>query len=213
MTLRALAALTLSLGAVTLLAGLAVLGKGPGVPRELRHLRAGKGRTSAPARYEVWTTDSFVALPHGRPLGVYAPHEQRGVSLECRVQRTLLAGDGDLHLELVGTPREPGGRDTAYVTAEVTPQWRRPGGWTTEGLVAVMRPNRGAITPFEGGPARVRISGWLLYDYQYDSRPTSWSLQNLSPRLTGWEIHPVTRIEYWDETQGAARGAWRELPS
>ena len=209
MTLRTLAALTLSLGAVTLLAGLALLGKGPEVPPELRHLRAGKARTKAPAKYAVWTSDSFVALPHGRPLGVYAPHERRGVSLECRVQRTLLAGDGDLHLELVGTPREPGGRDTAYVTAEVTPQWRRPGGWTSEGLTAVMRPNRGAVTPFEGGPTRMRVSGWLLYDYQYDSQPTSWSLQNLAPRLTGWEIHPVTRIEAWDE----ARGAWRELPS
>ena len=209
MTLRTLAALTLSLGAVTLLAGLALLGKGPGVPRELRHLRAGKGRTTAPAKYAAWTTDSFVALPHGRPLGVYAPLERRGVSLECRVQRTVLAGDGDLHLELVGTPRAPGARDTAYVTAEVTPQWRRPGGWTTEGLIAVMRPNRGAVTPFESGPARMRVSGWLLYDYQYDSEPSSWSVQNLPQRLTGWEIHPVTRIESWDE----ARGAWRELPS
>lgn len=209
MTLRTLAALTLSFGAVTLLTGLALLGKGPGVPRELRHLRAGKSRTAPPATYVAWTTDSFVALPHGRPLTVYAPLERRGVSLECRVQRALLAGDGDLHLELVETPREPGGRDTSYVTAEVSPQWRRPGGWTSEGLIAVMRPNRGAVTPFESGPTRMRVSGWLLYDYQYDTPPTSWALQNLSDRLTGWEIHPVTRIEAWDE----ARGAWRELPS
>jgi hypothetical protein len=208
-TIRTLAALTLSLGAVTLLGGLALLGKGPGVPRELRHLRAGKGRTAAPARYAAWTADSFAALPHGRPLTVYAPFERRGVSLEGWVQRTMLAGDGDLHLEIVATPRAPGGPDTAYVTAEVTPQWRRPGGWTNEALIALLRPNRGGATPFEGGPVRVRVSGWLLYDFQYDRTPSSWSLQNQAPRVTGWEIHPVTHLEAWDES----RGAWREVPS
>ena len=209
MTFRTLAALSLSLGAVALLGGLAVLGKGPGVPRELRALRAGKGRTAAPASYTAWTADSFAALPHGRPLETYAPLERRGVSLEGWVQRTMLAGDGDLHLEIVATPRPEGGPDTAYVTGEVTPQWRRPGGWTNESLVALVRPNRGGATPWPGGPRRVRVSGWLLYDYQYDGKPTSWSLQNQVPRLTGWEIHPVTRIETWDE----ASGQWREVPA
>jgi hypothetical protein len=208
-TFRTLAALTLSLGAVALLGGLAVLGKGPGVPRELRALRAGKGRTAAPERYAAWTTDSFVALPHGRPLAAYAPLERKGVSLEGWVQRTMLAGDGDLHLEIVPTPRASGGADTAYVTGEVTPQWRRPGGWTNESLVSLFRPNRGGVTPWEAGPRRVRVSGWLLYDHQYDRTPTSWSLRNQAPRLTGWEIHPVTRIEVWDE----ARGDGREVPA
>lgn len=209
MTFRTLAALTLSLGAVALLGGLALLGKGPGVPRELRHLRAGKARTTAPEHYAAWTADSFVALPHGRPLAAYAPLEKRGVSLEGWVQRTMLAGDGDLHLEIVATPRTEGGPDTAYVTAEVTPQWRRPGRWTNEALVELFRPNRGGATPWPGGPRRVRVSGWLLYDWQYDRIPTSWSLQNQPVRLTGWEIHPVTRIELWDD----ARGEWREVPA
>lgn len=209
MTFRTLAALSLTLGAVTLLGGLALLGKGPGVPRELRHLRAGKGRTSAPAGYAAWTADSFAALPHGRPLEVYAPLERRGVSLAGWVQRTMLAGDGDLHLEIVATPRGSGGPDTAYVTGEVTPQWRRPGGWTNDSLVALFRPNRGGVTPWPDGPRRVRVSGWLLYDFQYDRVPTSWSLQNQATRLTGWEIHPVTRIEVWDD----ARGEWREVPA
>lgn len=209
MTVRTLAALTLSLGTVTLLGGLALLGRGPGVPPELRHLRAGKSRVTAPGTYAAWTADSFVALPHGRPLAAYAPLERRGVSLEGWVQRTMLAGDGDLHLEIAATPRAAAGPDTAYLTAEVTPQWRRPGGWTNEALVALFRPNRGGVTAWDGGPRRVRVSGWLLYDFQYDARPTAWSLQNQAPRLTGWEIHPVTRIEVWDE----ARGAWREVPA
>lgn len=208
MTFRSLAAATLSLGAVTLLGALALLGKGPGVPRELRNLRAGKERTEAPASYAAWTADSFAALPRGRPLSVYAPIERRGVSLEGWVQRTMLAGDGDLHLEIAATPRA-GRPDTAYVTAEVTPQWRRPGGWTNESLLELFRPNLGGVTPWEGGPRRVRVSGWLLYDYQYDGTPTSWSVENQAPRLTGWEIHPVTRLEAWDD----ARGRWVEVPS
>lgn len=209
MTFRVLAALVLGLGAVTLLGALAVLGKGPGVPRELRHLRAGKGRTTAPESYAAWTPDSFATLPHGRPLEVYAPFERRGVSLEGWVQRTLLAGDGDLHLEIAPSPRGERGPDTAYVTAEVTPQWRRPGRWTNESLVALFRPNRGGVTTWPGGPRHVRVSGWLLYDFQYDFSPSSWSLQNLAPRRTGWEIHPVTRLEVWDDSLGG----WREVPA
>lgn len=209
MTFRTLAALALSAGTVTLFAGLAVLGKGPGVPRELRNLRAGKDRTAAPPAYAAWTADSFAALPHGRPLSVVQPLERRGVSLEGWVQRTMLAGDGDLHLEITATAREAGGPSAAYVTGEITPQWRRPGGWTNEALVALLRPNHGGVTAWDGGPARVRVSGWLLYDYQYDSRPSSWAVLHLAPRLTGWEIHPVTRLEVWDD----ARGAWREVPS
>jgi hypothetical protein len=208
-TFRLLAATTLALGVFALLGGLALLGKGPGVPRELRALRAGKGRTAVPGRYEPWTADSFVALPHGRPLAVYAPLERKGVSLEGWVQRTMLAGDGDLHIEIVATRRASGGPDTAYVTGEVTPQWRRPGGWTNEGLLALFRPNRGGVTPWAAGPRRVRVSGWLLYDWQYDRRPSSWSLLYGAPRLTGWEIHPVTRIEVWDD----ARRDWREVPA
>lgn len=153
--------------------------------------------------------DSFAALPHGRPLAEYAPLEARGVSLEGWVQRTMLAADGDLHLEIAPAPRGEGGTDTLYVTAEITPQWRRRGRWNGEALLAFFRPNRGGATPWPGGPRHVRVSGWLLYDYQYDRVPSSWSLGNAAPRLTGWEIHPVTRLEAWDDSSGT----WREFPS
>lgn len=209
MTFRVLAGLVLALSAMALLGGLAVLGKGPGASRELRHLRAGKARTNAPARYAAWTADSFAALPHGRPLERYAPLERRGVSLEGWVQRTMLAGDGDLHLEVAPTPRGENGPDTVYVTAEITPQWRRAGRWSDGALVAFFRPNRGGVTPWPGGPRRVRVSGWLLYDFQYDRTPTEWALRNLAARRTGWEIHPVTRLECWDDSLGG----WREFPS
>jgi hypothetical protein len=50
----------------------------------------------------------------------------------------------------------------------------------------------------------VRISGWLLYDFEYDApyRTQRHALISgaRSTRLTGWEIHPVTRIEVWDDS-------------
>jgi hypothetical protein len=120
----------------------------------------------------------------------------------------MTAGDGDIHLEIAPAPRSPESPDTAYVTAEVTPRWRAGhDGWSYERLLEVFRPNRGGAARWDGGPRRVRVSGWLLYDYQYDARPSAWSLANGASRVSGWEIHPVTRIDVWDE----ARGAWAEV--
>lgn len=209
MSFRSIAALFLAGGALTLIFALSLLGDAPGVAPEARHLRALKRRLDPPAAYADWTQDSIAALPHGRPLAEYAPLERRGVRLEGWVQRTMAAGDGDMHLELCATARTSGGRDTAYTTGEITPGWRRPGAWQFEALNAVFRPNDGAVTPWDGGPAKVRVSGWLLYDFQYDRPPTSWSLQNGAPRVSGWEIHPVTRIERWS----ARERRWIEVAS
>ena len=209
MTFRILALLALALGALTLVVGLSLLGEGPLATDDLRHLRAGKERVTAPATYTAWTADSFMALPHGRPLAEIAPLERRGVSMVGRVQRTMLAGDGDFHLEITEAAVPPGERDHAYVTGEITPRWRRPGRWSGETLLALFRPNLGGTAPWPGGPRLGRVSGWLLYDYQYDARPSDWSVRNAAPRLTGWEIHPVTRLEVWNE----ARGGWDEVPS
>jgi hypothetical protein len=46
-----------------------------------------------------------------------------------------------------------------------------------------------------------------MYDHAYDQPPSDWNLHYSKARRTGWEIHPVTGIELWDD---AARG-WREL--
>jgi hypothetical protein len=73
--------------------------------------------------------------------------------------------------------------------------------WSYEGLVAAFHPNHGGASPWDSGPRRVRLSGWLLYDFQYDTPPSPWSLQYQAPRVSGWEIHPVTRIELWDDAQ------------
>jgi hypothetical protein len=208
-TFRTLAILTLAAGTAALASALALLGEAPGASPESAHLRRMKERTSFPPELRPVTMAGIVALPHGLPLRQRAGIENRGVSIEGWNQRLLTAGDGDVHLEIAAAPRSPDSPDTAYVTAEVTARWRlgHPG-WSYERLVEVFRPNRGGVTRWDSGPRRVRISGWLLYDYQYDRRASAWSLEHGSARVSGWEIHPVTRIETWDD----ARGAWAEVP-
>ncbi|MFN8586598.1 MAG: hypothetical protein U0704_02265 [Candidatus Eisenbacteria bacterium] len=208
MIFRALAVLTFAFGLLVAGLALSLLGASPTSAPEARHLRDMKNRTTVPATYTPWTLADFQALPHGATLERRARREAQAVSFEGWNQRMMMAGDGDAHLELVATPLTSGGRDTVYVTGEVTPAFRRSGAWRYDRLLELFRPNRGGQSPWDSGPARVRVSGWLLYDYQYDHAPTSWSLAHSAPRATGWEIHPVTRIERWDE----GRAAWVEVP-
>ncbi len=208
MTLRPLAALAFTAGTVVLITGLTVLGMAPGSPEDGRHLRKQKSRTGVPSEVTAVTIADIQQLPHGRPLAEVAAIEARGVLMEGYVQRMLLAGDGDLHLELAPTQRAPGGADTLYVTAEISPSWRHGStSWQHEALRERFRPNHGGPAPWESGPKRVRLTGWLLYDGPYDRQPSRWSLENAAPRVSGWEIHPVTRIEVWDE----ALAAWTEV--
>lgn len=209
MTFRSISFLALAAGGLTLASALTLLGAAPGVSPEAAHMRSLKDRDTAPARLEPITPADVLALPHGLPLAQRAAIEARGVMIEGWNQRMLLAGDGDLHLELTGAPRLPDSPDTAYVTCEITPHWRLGrDGWSYDRLAAIFRPRRGTPTSWDSGPRRVRISGWLLYDYQYDAIPTPWSLAHGSCRVSGWEVHPVTRIEVWDE----ALAAWAEVP-
>jgi len=197
-SLRLAAALALILGAAALLAFARQLGQGPFASLEASHLREMKERVDPPAHVTPITFADMAALPHGRPVGEYSAYERRGVALEGTVQHLLRANDGDLHLEIVARPLLPTDWDTTYVTAEITPRVRSSAPhWTYENLVQVFRPRLGGVTPWPQGTRRVRVTGWLLYDWQYDA---PWSgPRKAGDRLTGWEIHPVTRIEAWDE--------------
>ncbi len=199
--LRIAAALALLLGAAGLLGYLHVLGKGPWVSPEARHLRAMKDRVAPPDSVDPFTLDDFAALPHGRPLAEVAPLERRGVAIEGYVQNLIHATDDDLHLEIAPVPRTPRSPDTLYVSAEITPGVRRGSRrWTFPALLEAFRPIHGGVTAWEPGTRRVRVSGWLLYDYQYDLPPHAAAVDDVAPRLTGWEIHPVTRIELWSDS-------------
>ncbi len=200
--LRLAAALALLLGGAALAAYLHIMGYGPLAGASARHMRAMKDRTAAPESVSVITLAGFAELPHRTALGAYTPFERRGVAMEGYVQRFMRAVDDDYPLELAPTPRAPGGPDTTYATAEITPGVRgdsKP--WSYEALVAAFRPTRGGATSWDRGPRRVRVSGWLMYDYPYDAPPSEWEKRMASPRISGWEIHPVTRIELWDDRQ------------
>jgi len=205
---RSLGVLGFVLGAALLLVALALLGRAPGLPAETHHLRAMKDRLEPPGTLREFHMADFAALPHHGPFAERAALEQQGVRMEGWVQRVLLSGDGDLHMELAEHRRTALDRDTAYVVCEITPQWRYPSrAWDFDSLLVAFRPNRGGATRWNTGPARVRISGWLLYDHPYDKSVNDWMLHRESVRLTGWEIHPVTAVECWDD----ASQSWQEL--
>ena len=208
MIFRSLAVLIFAAGAAVLVAGLALLGRAPGLPEQTRHLRAMKDRADPPTQLLTYTMGDFEALPHHIPLAERRAIESHGVQMTGWVQRVVSSGDGDLHLELAETRRRLEDRDTAYVVAEITPPWRESAkGWAYESLLVAFRPNLGGPAPWDAGPRRVRLTGWLMLDHPYDKPVSNWLLLHGTPRVTGWEIHPVTRIEMWDD----GSGTWREL--
>lgn len=202
MIVRVAAGFALLLGIAALMGYLHLIGKGPFSSLEMRHLRAMKDRMSAPASIAPASFDDFAALPHRLSVAGYSAIERRGVSLEGYVQHMLRAADGGLHLEIV--PRPDSARAfQMYVTAEITPQFALDSpGWSFERLAAELRPDHGTLAPWSGGPRRARFRGWLLFDFQYDDSLGLWSGKP-APRLTGWEIHPVTGIELWDDSLAA----------
>lgn len=202
--LRVLAALALLSGASLLTFYLWWIGVGPFSSPADRHLREGKERTAAPGSYRTLDFADFASFPHAWSLARYARLERQGVTLEGYVQNMAPSLDGDFHLAIIPQADPLRWINVPPVTGEITPQWRRGSRrWTWERLVARFRPYS-RVGGWQGGPSRVRVSGWLLYDFQYDEpyRATRLPLQG-SPggrRVTGWEIHPVTRLEFWDDS-------------
>jgi len=203
--LRFAAGLALVLGVGLLLGYEQWLGEGlwSGAPE--RHLREMKERAAAPESTVPYTFADFAALPHGGAVAEFAPFERRGVSLEGYVHYSHLSSDGDYHLSVTAAPLTRWPAASQMLTAEVTPAWQRGSStWQWEPLLTELESYSWTAAPWPGGPRRARISGWLMYDFQYDEP----FLRNKRPRLpgsmpsrlTGWEIHPVTRIELWDDS-------------
>jgi hypothetical protein len=167
--LRIAAALSLALGVAVMLAYFSWIGESPISGPAERHLRGVKERTAAPPSVTPITFADLAALPHGRPLAEFATLEERGVSLEGYVKNIHLSSDGDYHMSLSEAPPPPMSRRSPVVTAELTPQWQRGSRWWRwEPLATALRPNSWRWPAWPGGPRRVRISGWLLYDFKND---------------------------------------------
>jgi hypothetical protein len=194
---RLAAAAALLVGLLGSLGYLHIMGRAPTASVASRHLRDMKDRDGAPATYAPITSAEMAALPRSRPLAEYSGLERRGVVYDGYVQRMARAMDGDIHLELVDRPMMPGDPEQPYFTAEIPPHWQRGSeAWSYDRILELFRPPYGGITAWEQGTRRVRIAGWLIYDFEYEGAVGP------RPRLTHWEIHPVTRLERWDDSAG-----------
>jgi len=207
---RLTATLAAVIGIGTVLFFLHVVGKAPWETLEARHLREMKDREETPDRAEPMNLAAIFALPAHLSVAEYSGYERRAVSVECRIRNMLRASDGDIHLECVA----PESSDPRDVMAEITPAWRghpaKSGidspGWGFEQLAAAFRPRFGTTDGWPGRPTRVRLTGWLLFDHGGDVLERLLGIPRRT-RATDWEIHPVTRIERWDD----ARASWIEV--
>jgi hypothetical protein len=199
MMLRIAAAVAVVLGVVILMLYLDEVGKLPWESPPKRVLREMKERTALPPAYDSTTFAAMAALPRSAPLAEYTAIEQRAVTLAGYVQRLTRAPDGDIHLDFADT-LEAEGRLVPFLSAEITPQWHVGSDrWRFERLQALFRPYVGGPTRWDAPPRRVRLSGWLLYDFPYEGAAPVFGFP---AHLTMWEIHPVTRIEAWDDSLG-----------
>ena len=85
----------------------------------------------------------------------------------------------DWHIALV---EKPGDGEKTSIVVEPTPRIKKNhAGWT-----------KAKLNPWLNSDQPVRISGWLLFDPQHKNHLNKY-------RNTLWEIHPITKIEVWDD--------------
>jgi hypothetical protein len=188
----------------------------PGSDTVTNHL---KNRVDEPPSYHLVIFDAIVNLPRlpkGSPTtrdstkwpnvaGMVTPYEGAPVSVEGFVAAVKQEGgehtncefsdptEVDWHIPLVKTAGDP---EKLAIVVELTPRVRRNhSGWTATNL------------PANGSTSRFRISGWLMYDPDHPAQlydPADPNKKNKF-RQTLWEVHPVTKIEVWQN------GAWVDL--
>ncbi|MFZ0869011.1 MAG: SH3 domain-containing protein [Candidatus Sulfotelmatobacter sp.] len=116
-----------------------------------------------------------------------------GESTNCHAR---LANDVDWHMPLTANVGE--GEDVAIIV-ETTPRVRRQHSqWTTARLKPWVS-HIGNTPNANYNQQKIRISGWLMLD------PEHQDMINQGLRSTLWEIHPITKIEVWDN------GSWVDL--
>jgi len=170
------------------------------------HLAVQKGRTQIPAAYAPIDYRFFAQLPTPEirtpsDLAAVDAVERRAVSLAGYIVRVIpvpihLAGrqaaEWEFHLHLrVGPSRRCEFQDDPrnLVTVVTPPFQLLHTAWNFEILYELCQEQ-----------ARVRVSGWLLYDYLSHA-------QVGRSRVSAWSIHPVTQIEVWN----ARDQAWQLL--
>src|ERR1700722_6826807 len=108
--------------------------------------------------------------------------EKPGEPANCNL---LQPNEGDSHMYLTKAPNQG---IAQAVVVETTPRPRPLHDW-----------NEATIQKLVNTNTQVRISGWLMYDFQHVSEIGT-------ERATVWEVHPITRIEVAD-----GKGGWTDV--
>jgi len=174
-----------------------------------------KNRVTAPSSFEEMTVTEFkkefkpdLGLPRRREsftdeqIDLVSPDEKRGVVLTGYILRAVKQKKEntncgsltrtDVHIWVYSGTRVDKEQRTGLrgksVVVEATPSWidRHPN-WTASRLEEIANDR-----------VKVRISGWVMYDPEHPNFMGK-------TRGTLWEIHPVTRIQYWIGT------GWKDL--
>jgi len=152
--------------------------------------RPGPGEYTPGDRTEIEELgeDTYVALA-GYMIGA---HPGSPETCNCK-----LSGEpnNDFHITLVERKTD---RLTDSVVLEMTPKMRQTKpAWTLPKLHALLN---------DSNPPYVRVSGYLMLDTEHISRSGG-------PRMTIWEIHPVTRFQVCSSTPAkcASGTGWKDL--
>jgi hypothetical protein len=187
-----------------------------------------KNRTDVPSSYHLVTWDAINTLDYAKgakrsrmdwtptQLGTITPVEGVAIAAEGYLYKVKvesssanakrggestnchahLANDVDWHMPLTANL---GDGENVAVIVETTPRARqRHPHWTTTRLNPWAAHIGNADNP-SYNQQKVRISGWLMLD------PEHQDMINNGLRSTLWEIHPITKIEVWDN------GTWVDL--
>jgi Bacterial SH3 domain len=162
-------------------------------------LDANKNRTDIPDQtaYVAVDWNALANLPpnqadqlQGAPVEIegYLSHRiqiengGKGESTNCHLTNL---DEVDWHMYLTNQPAQ--GIANAIIV-ETTPRTRPLHAW-----------DKGKLDPLVDSQTKVRVSGWLMYDWQHIGVIGK-------QRATVWEVHPITRIETQD-----AGGSWHNV--
>jgi hypothetical protein len=161
--------LTLSLTAALLAAGVLGAQERPGDKGESPEEKKLRGRSAAPKAAEIDSTATLDALLSKKDKGAFS--ESKGASVEGYVVQVEREEDGDYHVTLAPSGGETDTRK--WVIVEVPPAWQKKSAALSGDSLRKLHGKK------------VRVTGWLYYEPDEDQ---------LDPRGTRWEIHPVTEI-------------------
>jgi hypothetical protein len=183
-----------------------------------------KNRTDVPASYHLVTWDAIDTLDYakGAPksrmdwtsdqLATITPVEGAAITVEgflyaVKVESSSpnakkggestnchahLANDVDWHMPLTANLGD--GEDVAIIV-ETTPRVRRQHSQWTTARLEPWAAHMGSKANATYNQEKVRISGWLMLD------PEHQDMIDEGLRSTLWEIHPITKIEVWNNGQ------------